>query len=87
MCEEKHFFFFLNWSHREASQVVPPSPAIRVSLGAQGVVEPVAEVEEGLRAGDYVEGGRQGATLVKVTHPQLRPRELPLNVSVILGRA
>jgi len=47
--------------------------------GAQGV-------EDGLGTDDEVERRRQCRTVVEVTHPQLRPRELPLSISVILSR-
>jgi len=41
-------------------------------------------VEDRLRTDDKVERRRECRTVVKVTHPQLGPRELPFSVSVIL---
>lgn len=56
----------------------------RLTSPAQLVVEPHEQVPEGLGAGDDVEGRRQRAALVKVTHPQLGAGKLPLDVSVVL---
>lgn len=42
------------------------------------------QVVEGLRAGNQVEGGRQGAALVKIGEPQLGSGELPLHVGILL---
>lgn len=56
----------------------------RLSSAAQLVVEPHQQVPHRLGAGDDVERRRQRAALVKVAHPQLGARELPLDVGVIL---
>ena len=34
--------------------------------------------------GKYIEGWRQGATLLEIAHPQFRTREFPLGVSMLL---
>lgn len=43
-------------------------------------------VVEGLWARNQVEGGRQGAALIKVGEPQLGSGKLPLHVGVLLQR-
>ena len=43
-----------------------------------------ADVVEGLWGGDDVEGRWNGATLLEVGDPQLRPCELPLCVRLLL---
>lgn len=57
---------------------------IRVVPWAQLVVDPLAEVPDRLGAGDNVERRGQSGAFVKVTHPELRPRKLPLDVRVVL---
>lgn len=61
------------------------------AFGALGVcplahlpLNPTQQVPEGFRTGDDVEWCRQRGPFFKVTHPQLGPGELPLNVGVIL---
>lgn len=73
-------------SHRELSQIFALVRVVprRLAPPAQLVVEPHQQVPDGLGAGNDVEGGRQRPTLIKVAHPQLGARELPLNVSVVL---
>lgn len=44
------------------------------------------KVVEGLWAGNQVEGGGQGAALVKVGEPQLGSGKLPLDVGILLQR-
>lgn len=55
-------------------------------LLAQVCPYPLDQVPQGLGAGDDVEGRGQGAAFLKVAHPELRPRELPLDVRVVLRR-
>lgn len=45
------------------------------------------QVVEGLWTGNQVEGGRQGATLIKVGEPQLGSGKLPLHVGILLQRS
>lgn len=47
-------------------------------------LDPAHEVPEWFGARDDVEGGRQCGPFFKVTHPQLCPGKLPLNVCMIL---
>ena len=46
--------------------------------------DPHSSVVDRLGRHDQVEGGGQGAALVKVRDPQLGARKLPLNVCVVL---
>lgn len=45
------------------------------------------QIVEGLWAGNQVEGGRQGAALIKVGEPQLGSGKLPLHVGILLQRS
>lgn len=47
-------------------------------------LDPAHEIPEWFGAGDDVERGWQSASFLKVTHPQLCPGKLPLNVCMIL---
>ena len=51
---------------------------------AARAVQRQSQVVQRLGADDEVEGRGQGGALVKVAHPQLGARELPLHVSVVL---
>lgn len=75
-----------NSSYHEFSEVLTLVRVVprRLAPPAQLVVEPHEQVPEGLGAGDDVEGWRQRAALVKVTHPQLGAGKLPLDVGVVL---
>lgn len=75
-------------SHRELPQIFALVRVVprRLAPPAQLVVEPHQQVPDGLGAGDDVEGRGQRPALVKVAHPQLGARELPLDVGVVLWR-
>lgn len=81
----------LKWStspwapYRERFEVfVPLLFIVRVVTWAQLVVDPLAEVPDRLGAGDNVKRRGQSGSFIKVTHPELRPCEFPLNVRVVL---
>lgn len=57
---------------------------VRVVTWAQLVVDPLAKVPDRLGAGDNVKRRGQSGTFIEVTHPELRPRELPLDIRVVL---
>jgi len=57
---------------------------VRVIAWAQLIVNPLAEVPERLGTRDDVKGRRQGCPFIKVTHPELCPCKLPLDVCVVL---
>ena len=63
-----------------------PNAGERGTAAAEGVAECLKEVDDRLGADDDVERCRQGGTLVKIAHPQLGPRKLPLHVRVILNK-
>lgn len=44
------------------------------------------QVIERLWAGNQVEGGGEGSTLVKIGQPQLGSCKFPLHVSILLGK-
>ena len=50
----------------------------------QQVPEAGGQAQEGLGAGDQVEGHRDGPALLEVGEPQFGPGELPLHVRVVL---
>ena len=67
-------------------QAVPFAGGGPLGVSAESVGEPPEEVEEGLGAGDDVEGGRHRASVLEVTHPQAGTRELPFRVCIVLCR-
>lgn len=75
-------------SHRELSQIFALVRVVprRLAPPAQLVVDPHQQVPDRLGAGDDIERGGQRPALVKVAHPQLGARELPLDVGVVLWR-
>lgn len=75
-------------SHRELSQIFALVRVVprRLAPPAQLVVDPHQQVPDRLGAGDDIERRGQRPALVKVAHPQLGARELPLDVGVVLWR-
>lgn len=57
---------------------------VRVIPWAQLVVDPLAEVPDRLGAGDNVERRGQSGAFIKVTHPELGARKLPLDIRMVL---
>ena len=55
-----------------------------VGSAANPKVDPPEEVEDALRRGDDVEGGRDCAPVLEVGDPQLAAGKLPLNVGFLL---
>lgn len=60
--------------------------AVGLAQAYQTGLDAEHQVVEGLWAGNHVEGGGQGAALVKVGEPQLGSGKLPLYVGVLLHR-
>ena len=63
---------------------LPSTPFLMFGTSTQLIFTPLKYVVECLGAGNYVEGGRECTTLVKVTDPQFGPSKFPLLVSLTL---
>ena len=73
-------------THGELAQVLVLAAAVSAAPPpTQALVQPGKQVPGGLGAGHDVEGGGQGAPLVKVAHPQLGAGKLPLYVCMVLN--
>lgn len=57
---------------------------VGVVAWAQLIVKPLAEVPDRLGTWDNVKRRGQSCTFIKVTHPELRPCKLPLNIRMVL---
>lgn len=74
------------WVEHAHLQLVVLATAVGLAEAYQAGPDAEDQVVEGLWAGNQVEGGRQGAALVKVGEPQLGSGKLPLHISILLQR-